>query len=130
TTTITETIFENRMMHVQELVRLGADIEVEASTAIVRGVPKLTGADVMATDLRAWGFCGTAGLGDGRPVCGHGSLCIGLSRDRGPRGRGQHHDQPHLSSRSRIRAHRGQAADAWRADPARGMKARILAVRR
>src|SRR5213075_2352879 len=53
TTTVTETIFENRMMHVQELVRLGADIEVEGSTAIVRGVPKLTGADVMATDLRA-----------------------------------------------------------------------------
>src|SRR5215471_16227252 len=53
TTTITETIVENRMMHVQELTRLGADIEVESSTAIVRGVTKLTGADVMATDLRA-----------------------------------------------------------------------------
>jgi len=53
TSTITETIFENRMMHVQELTRLGADIDVEGSTAIVRGVPKLTGATVMATDLRA-----------------------------------------------------------------------------
>jgi UDP-N-acetylglucosamine 1-carboxyvinyltransferase len=53
TSSITETIFENRMMHVQELVRLGADIEVEGSTAIVRGVPKLAGANVMATDLRA-----------------------------------------------------------------------------
>ncbi len=53
TSVITETIFENRMMHVQELVRLGADIEVEGSTAIVRGVPKLAGASVMATDLRA-----------------------------------------------------------------------------
>jgi UDP-N-acetylglucosamine 1-carboxyvinyltransferase len=50
TAVITETIFENRMMHVQELVRLGADIEVEGSSAIVKGVPKLTGADVMATD--------------------------------------------------------------------------------
>ena len=53
TSSITETIFENRMMHVQELVRLGADIEVEGNTAIVRGVPKLAGANVMATDLRA-----------------------------------------------------------------------------
>jgi UDP-N-acetylglucosamine 1-carboxyvinyltransferase len=52
-TVITETIFENRMMHVQELKRLGADIEVEGNTAIVRGVSKLTGAHVMATDLRA-----------------------------------------------------------------------------
>jgi UDP-N-acetylglucosamine 1-carboxyvinyltransferase len=62
TTTITETIFENRMMHVQELVRLGADIEVEGSTAIVRGVAKLTGADVMATDLRASAGLVIAGL--------------------------------------------------------------------
>jgi UDP-N-acetylglucosamine 1-carboxyvinyltransferase len=53
TSTITETIFENRMMHVQELTRLGADIDVEGSTAIVRGVPELAGATVMATDLRA-----------------------------------------------------------------------------
>jgi len=61
-TTITETIFENRMMHVQELVRLGADIEVEGSTAIVRGVPLLKGADVMATDLRASACLVIAGL--------------------------------------------------------------------
>ena len=53
TSVITETIFENRMMHVQELKRLGADIEVEGNTAIVKGVPGLTGAAVMATDLRA-----------------------------------------------------------------------------
>jgi len=53
TSVITETIFENRMMHVQELKRLGAEIEVEGSTAIVKGVDKLTGANVMATDLRA-----------------------------------------------------------------------------
>jgi UDP-N-acetylglucosamine 1-carboxyvinyltransferase len=59
---ITETIFENRMMHVQELVRLGADIEVEGNSAIVRGVPKLTGANVMATDLRASAGLVIAGL--------------------------------------------------------------------
>jgi UDP-N-acetylglucosamine 1-carboxyvinyltransferase len=53
TSIITETIFENRMMHVQELVRLGAEIEVESNAAIVRGVAKLNGANVMATDLRA-----------------------------------------------------------------------------
>jgi UDP-N-acetylglucosamine 1-carboxyvinyltransferase len=59
---ITETIFENRMMHVQELRRLGADIEVEGSTAIVRGVERLTGANVMATDLRASACLVIAGL--------------------------------------------------------------------
>ena len=59
---ITETIFENRMMHVQELKRLGADIEVEGNTAIVRGVAKLTGASVMATDLRASACLVIAGL--------------------------------------------------------------------
>jgi len=62
TSTITETIFENRMMHVQELTRLGADIDVEGSTAIVRGVPQLTGATVMATDLRASACLVIAGL--------------------------------------------------------------------
>jgi UDP-N-acetylglucosamine 1-carboxyvinyltransferase len=59
---ITETIFENRMMHVQELLRLGADIEVEGNTAIVRGVARLTGANVMATDLRASACLVIAGL--------------------------------------------------------------------
>ena len=62
TSIITETIFENRMMHVQELVRLGAEIEVEGNTAIVRGVTKLTGANVMATDLRASACLVIAGL--------------------------------------------------------------------
>ena len=62
TAVVTETIFENRMMHVQELKRLGADIEVEANTAIVRGVDKLTGATVMATDLRASACLVIAGL--------------------------------------------------------------------
>lgn len=50
---ITETIWENRFMHVPEMVRMGANITVHGSSAIVRGVPKLTGAEVMATDLRA-----------------------------------------------------------------------------
>jgi len=62
TSVITETIFENRMMHVQELKRLGADIDVEGGAAIVRGVPTLTGADVMATDLRASACLVIAGL--------------------------------------------------------------------
>jgi len=50
---ITETIFENRFMHVPELARMGADINVHGASAMVRGVPHLTGAPVMATDLRA-----------------------------------------------------------------------------
>ena len=62
TAIITETIFENRMMHVQELKRLGADIDVEGSAAVVKGVAKLTGADVMATDLRASACLVIAGL--------------------------------------------------------------------
>jgi UDP-N-acetylglucosamine 1-carboxyvinyltransferase len=62
TAVITETIFENRMMHVQELKRLGADIEVEGNTAIVKGVARLTGATVMATDLRASACLVIAGL--------------------------------------------------------------------
>ena len=62
TSVLTETIFENRMMHVQELVRLGAEIEVEGNAAIVRGVEKLTGATVMATDLRASACLVIAGL--------------------------------------------------------------------
>jgi UDP-N-acetylglucosamine 1-carboxyvinyltransferase len=62
TATITETIFENRLMHVQELRRLGAEIEVRGNTAIVTGVPRLTGATVMATDLRASASLVIAGL--------------------------------------------------------------------
>ena len=50
---ITETIFENRFMHVPELTRMGANINVHGASAIVRGVPQLSGAPVMATDLRA-----------------------------------------------------------------------------
>jgi UDP-N-acetylglucosamine 1-carboxyvinyltransferase len=62
TAVITETIFENRMMHVQELQRLGAAIEVEGNTAVVKGVPALAGANVMATDLRASACLVIAGL--------------------------------------------------------------------
>ncbi len=62
TATIIETVFENRFMHVQELRRLGANIEVEGNTAIVRGVPALDGAAVMATDLRASACLVLAGL--------------------------------------------------------------------
>ena len=59
---ISETIFENRFMHVQELQRLGADIRIEGHTAIVRGQEKLGGAPVMATDLRASASLILAGL--------------------------------------------------------------------
>ena len=59
---VVETIFENRFMHVQELRRLGAQIEVEGNTAVVRGVERLEGATVMATDLRASASLVIAGL--------------------------------------------------------------------
>ncbi len=59
---VTETIFENRFMHVQELVRLGAKIDIDGNTAIVHGVARLTGATVMATDLRASACLVIAGL--------------------------------------------------------------------
>jgi UDP-N-acetylglucosamine 1-carboxyvinyltransferase len=62
TGTITETVFENRFMHVQELQRLGADIRLKGNTAFVRGVPRLTGAPIMATDLRASASLVLAGL--------------------------------------------------------------------
>jgi UDP-N-acetylglucosamine 1-carboxyvinyltransferase len=62
TAVVTETIFENRFMHVQELKRLGADIEVEGNTAVVKGVRHLDGASVMATDLRASAGLVLAGL--------------------------------------------------------------------
>ncbi|HJX18163.1 MAG TPA: UDP-N-acetylglucosamine 1-carboxyvinyltransferase [Acidiferrobacterales bacterium] len=59
---VTETVFESRFHHVQELVRLGADIEIRANTALTRGVAKLRGAPVMATDLRASACLVLAGL--------------------------------------------------------------------
>jgi UDP-N-acetylglucosamine 1-carboxyvinyltransferase len=62
TAVITETIFENRMMHALEMQRLGADITIQGTTAVVRGVDKLQGAKVMATDLRASAGLVVAGL--------------------------------------------------------------------
>jgi len=62
TGSISENVFENRFMHVQELVRMGADIKVEGNTAIITGVEKLQGAPVMATDLRASASLVLAGL--------------------------------------------------------------------
>jgi len=59
---VTETVFENRFMHIQELVRLGADIQVKGESAIIRGVETLTGAQIMATDLRASAGLVLAGL--------------------------------------------------------------------
>ena len=70
TATVTETIFENRFMHVQELVRLGARIAIEGNTCIVQGCDRLSGATVMATDLRA-----SAGLVIAALVA-QGSTCI------------------------------------------------------
>jgi UDP-N-acetylglucosamine 1-carboxyvinyltransferase len=62
TALVTETIFENRFMHAQELKRMGADIEVEGNTAVVKGLSRLDGATVMATDLRASACLVLAGL--------------------------------------------------------------------
>lgn len=62
TSVITETIFENRFMHALELLRMGADIVMKGPTAVIRGVPRLSGAPVMATDLRASSSLVLAGL--------------------------------------------------------------------
>jgi UDP-N-acetylglucosamine 1-carboxyvinyltransferase len=60
--TVTETVFENRFMHVLEMQRMGADIRLEGNVAICRGVERLTAAPVMATDLRASASLVLAGL--------------------------------------------------------------------
>jgi len=66
---VTETIFENRFMHVNELVRLGAHIQIDGKAAMVEGVPQLSGATVMATDLRASASLVIAGLvADGETI--------------------------------------------------------------
>jgi UDP-N-acetylglucosamine 1-carboxyvinyltransferase len=62
TGSVTETVFENRFMHIQELVRMGANIHLEGNTAIIKGVENLNGAPVMATDLRASASLILAGL--------------------------------------------------------------------
>lgn len=59
---ITETIFENRFMHVSELARMGADIKVDGRTAFIEGVKRLSGCEVRATDLRAGAAMILAGL--------------------------------------------------------------------
>ena len=59
---VTETIFENRFMHVNELVRLGAHIQIDGKVSVIEGVEKLSGATVMATDLRASASLVIAGL--------------------------------------------------------------------
>jgi UDP-N-acetylglucosamine 1-carboxyvinyltransferase len=59
---VTETVFENRFMHAQELQRLGADIHVEGNTAVIQGVQQMSGAPIMATDLRASACLVLAGL--------------------------------------------------------------------
>ena len=59
---VTETVFENRFMHAHELQRLGADIRLEGNAAIIQGVPKMSGAPIMATDLRASACLVLAGL--------------------------------------------------------------------
>jgi len=59
---VTETIFENRVMHVNEMVRLGANIQIDGKVALLEGVEKLSGATVMATDLRASASLVIAGL--------------------------------------------------------------------
>src|SRR5699024_11383288 len=68
---ITETVFENRFMHVHELQRLGADIRLEGNTAIVQGVDGMSGAPIMATDLRASACLVLAGL------VAHGDTSVG-----------------------------------------------------
>jgi len=69
TATVTETIFENRFMHVNELVRLGAKIQIDGRVSVVQGVPTLSGANIMATDLRASASLVIAGLvADGETV--------------------------------------------------------------
>ena len=69
TATITETIFENRFMHVPELIRMGATMELEGNTSIIQGIESLSGAQVMATDLRASASLVIAGLvADGKTI--------------------------------------------------------------
>ena len=93
---ITETIFENRFMHVQELARFGARISLDGETATIEGIAKLRGAPVMATDLRASVSLVIAGL------AAEGETMV--NRD--------------LSSRPRFRAARGKALGLRRLDRA------------
>ena len=74
TSVVSETVFENRFMHVDELKRMGANIKIEGRSAVVEGVAKLTGCEVKATDLRAGAAMVLAGLvaeGETRVGCIH-----------------------------------------------------------
>ena len=102
TSVITETIFENRMMHVQELVRLGAEIEVEGNTAIVRGVAEA----------------------DRRGRDGHGPPRVRVPCHRRADGGRRDDHRSHLSPRPGLRADRGKALAAGGADTPRGMSSR------
>ena len=106
TSRITETIFENRFMHVQELARLGARIQLDGETATIEGVERLKGAPVMATDLRA-------------------SVSLVIA---GARRRRRDHGQPRLSPRPRLRAAGGQARRLRRRDRA-GQRVDVLRAR-
>jgi len=69
---VTETVFENRFMHVDELKRMGSNIKIDGRTSVVEGVPKLTGCQVKATDLRAGAAMVLAGLvADGETQVGY-----------------------------------------------------------
>ena len=96
TSHIVETVFENRFMHVQELVRLGARIQLDGERATIEGVERLKGAPVMATDLRA-------------------SVSLVIA---GARRRRRDHRQPRLSPRPRLRAAGRQARPLRRRDRA------------
>ena len=102
---LTETIFENRFMHVPELCRLGADIHVNGNVAIIKGPAKFTGATVMATDLRASASLVLAGL-----VAS-----------------GQDGDPPRLSPRPRLRDHREAPSQGRREDPQVPWRAELTA---
>src|SRR5260370_38504403 len=77
-----ETIFENRFMHVPELARMGANINVQGDSALVRGVPRLMGAPVMATDLRASVSLVVAGLVAGGETLGNRGHHLGRGYER------------------------------------------------
>ena len=100
TTTVTENIFENRFMHVQELNRMGANITVEGRTATVRGRTRLESAAVMCSDLRA----------------------SRLARPRGLSRRRRNHPRPRLPPRPRLRALRGKTPQRRRPDPPHGRR--------
>ena len=103
TSVIRETIFENRFMHVQELARLGADIQLHGDTATIKGVKGLTGAPVMATDLRASVSLVIAGL------MAEGETMIN---------RVYHLDRGFEQLEQKARRAAGRRSSASRADPA------------